>query len=122
MLKGGIAVIWNPTEFITDWWIGFPKILTRKFRLIGQSEWFLVSAVYGPHTPVDGGSFLTHMQKLGNMHQEQMWIIAGDFNMTTSKEEKKEGIQREDPEMERFKDLKMELRLVDSPTINGKFT
>jgi len=35
---GGIAVIWNPVEFITDWWIGLPKILTGKFRLIGKSE------------------------------------------------------------------------------------
>lgn len=56
------------------------------------------------------------------MHQEQMRIMAGDFNMTTSKEEKKGGIQREAPEMERFIDLQMELRLVDIPTINGKFT
>lgn len=51
-----------------------------------------------------------------------MWIIARDFNMKTSKEEKKGGIQREDPEMERFRDWDMELRVVDIPTINGKFT
>jgi len=42
--------------------------------------------------------------------------------MKTSKEEKKGGIQREDPEMERFRDWDMELRVVDIPTINGKFT
>ena len=119
---GGIAVIWNPTEFITNWWIVMPRILTGKLRLIGRSEWFLVSAVYKPHAPVDRGLFLSHMQKLGNMHQEQMWIMAADFNMTTSKEEKKGGVQREDLEMEGFRDLQMELRLVDIPTINGKFT
>lgn len=99
-----------------------PRILTGKFRLIGQSECFVVSAVYGPHTLVDRGLFLAHMQKLGNMHQEQRWIIVGDFNMKTSKEEKKGGIRREDPEMERFKDVQMDLRLVDIPTINGNFT
>lgn len=42
--------------------------------------------------------------------------------MTTSKEEKKGGIKREDLEMERFRDLQTELRMVDIPTINGKFT
>lgn len=50
---GGIAVIWNPAEIIIDWWIGMPKILIGRFRLIGKSEWFLVSVFYGPHTPVD---------------------------------------------------------------------
>lgn len=42
--------------------------------------------------------------------------------MTTTKEERKERVQREDPEMEGFRDVQMELRLVDIPTINGKFT
>jgi len=42
--------------------------------------------------------------------------------MKTSKEENRGGVQREDPKMERFRDLQMELRLVDIPTINGKFT
>jgi len=36
------------------------------------------------------------------MHQEQRWILAGDFNLITSREEKRGGIRREDPEMERF--------------------
>ena len=56
------------------------------------------------------------------MHQEQRWIITGDFNMITSKGEKKGGISREDPKMERFRDVQIDLRLVDIPTINGKFT
>jgi len=32
-------------------------------------------------------------------------LIGGDFNMKTSKDEKKGGLQREEPEMERFRDL-----------------
>ena len=42
--------------------------------------------------------------------------------MITSREEKKGGIRREDPEMERFRDVQTELRMVYIPTINGKFT
>eukprot|EP00253_Pinus_taeda_P015313 PITA_15313 len=99
-----------------------PKILTGRFRLIGKSEWVAVSAVYGPHTPTDQGLFLSHLENLKHMHQEQRWIIARDFNLISSRDEKKGGISREDPEMERFKDVLTDLRLVDIPTINGKLT
>jgi len=119
---GGIAAIWNPVEVLSYWWIGMPRILTGRFRLIGQSEWVVLSIVYGPHTLVDRGLFLSHLQKLKNMHQEQRWIIVGDFNMITYKEEKKGGLRREDLEMERFRDVQIDLSLVDIPTINGKFT
>jgi len=119
---GGKAVIWNPAEVPSDWWIGMPRILSSRFRLIGKSEWFVVSAVYEPHTLVDRGLFLSQMKKLRNMHQEKRWIIAGDFNMTIYKDKKKEGIRKEDTEMERFKDVQIDLSLVDIPTINENFT
>lgn len=48
-------------------------------------------------------------------------MIARDFNLKTSIEEKKGGLQTEDPEMERFRDLQAELKLVDIQTINGKY-
>lgn len=95
---GGILVIWNRAEILSDWWIGMPRILTSRFRLIGQSEWVAVPVVYGTHTPVDQGQFLSHLKKIKNMHQEQRWIIVVDFNTITSKEEKKGGINREDLE------------------------
>eukprot|EP00253_Pinus_taeda_P035504 PITA_35504 len=119
---GGIAVIWNPAEVVTEWWIGMPRILTGRFRLIGKSEWVAISAVYGPHTRADRRLFLNQLEKLRNMHQEQRWILAGDFNLITSREEKKGGISREDPKMECFRDVQTELRVVDIPTINEKFT
>jgi len=48
-------------------------------------------------------------------------LIAGDFNMTT-KYKKKGGLQREEPEMEKFRDLQAELKMIDIPTINRKYT
>lgn len=36
--------------------------------------------------------------------------------------EKKGGIRREDPDMALFRDLIVDLRLVDIPTVNGNFT
>ena len=34
-------------------------------------------------------NFLTHLQWLGHMHIEKLWLIVGDFKMITSKEKKK---------------------------------
>lgn len=102
---GGIEFLWNPAKVLTDWWIGMQRILTRRFRLIGQSKWVVILAVYGPHTCADRDLFLKQLTKIRNMHQEHRWILAGDFNLITSREEKRGGISREDPEMERFRDV-----------------
>lgn len=48
-------------------------------------------------------------------------MIVGYINMTTSKDEKKGGLQREEPYMGRFRDPQVELKMVDIPTINGKY-
>jgi len=67
-------------------------------------------------------NFLLQLQQLGNLHKEKLWLIAGDFNMTTTKYKKKGGLQREEPEMEKFRDLQVKLKMIDIPTINGKYT
>ena len=61
---GGIAILWNPVEVLTDWWIGMPRILMGRFRLIGQSEWVVISTIYGPHTRADRDLFLNQLTKL----------------------------------------------------------
>jgi len=68
---GGIAILWNPAEVTVDHWIGMKRILSRRFILIGHSDWFLVSTVYGPYIMVEREAFLTHLQRLGNMHTEK---------------------------------------------------
>jgi len=42
--------------------------------------------------------------------------------MTTTKDKKKGGLQREEPEIEKFRDIQAELKMIDIPTINGKYT
>ena len=71
---------------------------------------------------MEKGNFLQQIKKLGKLHNEKFWLIAEDFNLTTSKEEERGGLQREELEMEKFRDLHEELKLVDIPTINGKYT
>jgi len=101
---GGIAIFWNPTEVIVDHWIGMKRILLGIFRMIRQKEWFLVSTIYRPRISVEREAFLTHLQWLGSLHIEKLWVIAEYFNMITSIEEKKGGLQREDSDMERFRE------------------
>ena len=98
------------------------RILSGRFRLIGHKDWLLVLAVYGPHITVERGNFLLQTQQLGNMHIEKLWVIAGDFNMKTSKEEKKGVLQQEKLDMERFRETQSALKMIDIPTINGKFS
>lgn len=71
---------------------------------------------------VEREAFLTHLQRLGNMHTEKLWVIAGDFNMITSTEEKKGGLKRGDADMERFRETQAALKMIDLNTINGKYT
>lgn len=119
---GGTAILWNPAEVIVDNWIRTKRILSWRFRMIGQREWFLVSAVYGPHILVEREAFLTQLQRLGNLQIEKMWVIAGDFNMITSAEEKKGILQWEDADMERLRESQATLKMIDINTINGKYT
>lgn len=119
---GGIAILWNSAEVTIDYWIGMKRILSGRFKRIGHRDQFLVSAVYEPHITVKRENFLTHLQWLGNMHTKKLWLIASDFNMITSKEEKKGGLQREDVDMERFRETQSALKMIDINTNNGKYT
>lgn len=119
---GGITIIWNLAEVKADYWIGMQHILTGRFRNIGIKEWFMLSAVYGPHIPIEKENFIKNIRNLNKMHDEKFWLIARDFNLITSLEEKKGGIRREELEMEQFRDIQEELHLMDIPTINGRYT
>ena len=119
---GGIAILWNPTEITVDYWIGMKRILMGQFHVIGNKEWFLISAVYDPHILVEKENFLQRIKTLSQLHEEKLWLLVGDFNLITTLEEEKGGLRREEPEMEKFKDIQEELQLVDIPTINGKYT
>jgi len=59
---GGITILWKLTKILVDYWIGMKRVHIGKFRLIGNREWFLVSTVYGLHTPMERGSFLDQLQ------------------------------------------------------------
>ena len=120
--SGGIAILWNPAEIVVEGWIGLSGILSGTFRKIGSNEKIQISTVYGPPIPGEREVFLQDIRKLNEMHKEKYWLLGGDFNMLLNLAEKRGGIRREEPEMELFRDLLIDLHLVDIPTVNGMYT
>ena len=103
-------------------WIALPHILTRCFRQVGTKENLLISIVYGPPVTGEREDFLQSIRNLSNMYQEKFWLLGGDFNTILNHSENKGGIRREDPEIEQFRDLLIDIKLVYIPTVDGNFT
>lgn len=82
----------------------------------------MITTVYGPHLQGEKQNFLDSIRAFRSLHHEKYWLIGGYFNLILNLNEKKGGIPREDLEMESFRDLLNDLRLVDIPTENGIFT
>jgi len=119
---GGLAIIWNPEEIQFENWISLPRILSGTFKVIGSSECTVLTRVYGPHTPTERKGFLQNLKAMRRLIPEKPWIIGGDFNMITTLEEKRGGLRRVDSDMEAFRDMISEQRMVDIQTINGTHT
>eukprot|EP00253_Pinus_taeda_P031484 PITA_31484 len=118
----GLAILWNTEEVIFENWISLPRILSGVFRLAGMVERILISGVYGPHLPRGQNEFLRNIQEVRRIIPDNLWIVAGDFNLIRDLGEKKGGVRRQDQSMEEFNELITELRLVDTPATNGVFT
>lgn len=119
---GGLAIIWNPEEIQFENWISLPRILSGTFKVIGSSEWVVLSGVYGPHSLIEQKGFLQNLKAMRRLIPEKPWIIGGDFNMITTLEEKSGGLRRIYSNMEAFRDMISEQRMVDIQTINGNHT
>ena len=101
-MSGGIAILWNGAEIRAEGWIGFPRILTATFRQIGSEDRILISGVYGPPIPGERADFLQSIRLLSTMHNENYWLLGGDFYMILNLSKKKGGLRRKDPEMALF--------------------
>jgi len=119
---GGLVIIWNPEEIQIDNWMSSPRILIGIAKIIGTIEEFVISGVYGPHTPRERKNFLQNLKAMRTRIPEKPWIVGGDFNLIKSLEEKRGGLRRMDTDMEMFGDMIRDQRLVDIQTINGNHT
>jgi len=105
---GGLAILWNPEEVLFENWISLPRILSSLFRVVGSSNWILITGVYGPHIPRERKNFLKDLQTTRRIFPGIPWILGGDFNMIRTMEEKRGGINRPDQNMEEFNEMIIE--------------
>ena len=62
------------------------------------------------------------LENLRDQNRNPYWILAGDFNVTTTLVENKGGIRRLDKDVAGFSAFIEKTKLVDIKTSNGKFT
>lgn len=79
--SSGLAILWNREEVLFENWISLPKILSGLFRMIGSSEWILITGVYGLHIPRERKNFLKDSQTTRRIFPGIPCIGGGDFNM-----------------------------------------
>jgi len=75
-----------------------------------------------PNIPREKGVFLQIIGKVIRLYLEELWVLDSDFNLISSLDEKMGGFRCMDVEMEAFRDIIMNLPLVDMLTDNGMYT
>eukprot|EP00253_Pinus_taeda_P018098 PITA_18098 len=92
--SGGLAIIWDPQ----------------------------VLSLYDFHASHYFIQTTFHLVDLNSLRRFPLWICGGDFNMTTSFEEKSGGRHRLDGDYLGFKDFILSNQLMDLHTSNGTYT
>ena len=49
----------------------------------------MISTVYGLHIPIEKENFIQNIRTINQVHNENLWLIVGDFNLITTLEEKR---------------------------------
>jgi len=89
---------------------------------LGDKKIYMLTNVYGHQKLEDKLRLLTSLEKLRERHPVMPWILGGDFNMIRSLTEKKSGTRTLGRDSIAFQNFLIDMRLVDTETINGTFT
>jgi len=119
---GGVAILWNPEEVQFEDWTSIPRILSRRFGILGSKEWILLSNVYRAHIHNEHRVFFQNLIVICSLYPDSPWKVGGDFNMIKDLSERKGGLRRTEIDMEEFREWIVEKGLVDIQTTNGVHT
>ncbi len=86
---GDILTLWDPRKVSIIDAEASRNYLPIIFQLVGVSDTFLVTNVYGPQRIDEKLRFLESLVDLRSRHEEIPWVMGGDFNMIKSLSEKK---------------------------------
>lgn len=120
--SGGLAIVWNTQAVTLTDFHASHYLIQAAFHILGTNIHGNLSNVYFPQDTGSKIALLDTIAALSNNRRNPLWIIAGDFNMSTKIEEKIGGRTIMEPEVARFKDFIQNASLIDMPFCNGTFT
>eukprot|EP00253_Pinus_taeda_P036000 PITA_36000 len=120
--SGGLAIAWNSQAISLENFHASHFFIQATFHIIGTNVHGNLSNVYFPQDPRKKNELLQSIEVLNRNRQHPLWIVGGDFNMTTKTEEKSGGRSRLEPEAHRFKDFIQSASLIDLHFCNGTYT
>jgi hypothetical protein len=121
-MVGGILTLWNPQSVNLLLGEATRHTLSVNMQVIGNTTEVLCTNVYGPHVLEEKKRMLLDLENIKEGTRNLHWILAGDFNIITTLEEKIWGTKRLDRDAEDFSAFIDTMKLVDIRTSNGQFT
>lgn len=120
--SGGLAVIWDPQILSLYDFHASHFYIQMTFHLIGTNIHGHLTNVYFLQDMQKKLEFLNTLPDLNSVRRFPLWFCGGDFNMTTTLEERSGGRKRLEGDCLGFKDFITNNQLVDLQTSNGTFT
>jgi len=117
--RGGILVAWRNEVFTTECHCVLRHSVSVKFRTDGENVWWF-SGIYGPHLDAEKPAFLEELREVRS-HCSGPWMLAGDFNMIYSAEDKNnDNVNR--ALMGRFRRFVNDMELKEIPLLGRRYT
>lgn len=117
--RGGILVAWRDGSLSAECHRVHRHSVSVKFQADGEQAWWF-SRVYGPHLDVEKPAFLEELREVRS-HCAGPWMLAGDFNMFYSSEDKNnDNVNR--AMMGRFRRFVNDLELKEIPLLGRRYT
>lgn len=92
--SGGLAIAWNSQAVTLTDFHASHHLIQAVFHILGTNIHGNLSNVYFPQDIGSEIRLLDTIEALNNNRSHPLWIVAGDFNMITSSEEKIGGRHR----------------------------
>ena len=93
----GLAIFWDPQKIYPLGWVSSQSSFSMVAYALDSREVIMVTNVYAPIDLVGKEKIWSHIQYVRNCHPYHPWVLAGDFNLVLSLEEKQGGLARLGP-------------------------
>lgn len=120
--EGGLVILWTPQVIQLLSYEATKSYISIEIQVVGNSETYLCTNVYGPQKLEAKLLFLRSLFNLKLRYPQAKAIFGGDFNMITSLTEKRGGIRKLNRDFEAFLDFIRSANLIDVFPKSDAFT